>query len=138
MSGLQAHFFVGAGWSVVRTGYGRGVSAWIWKKSAARPSGWRVRKGWKSLMSNGKSASSGSCGCTSTGSRSQRWQSATLLDTWAAKIWTSEPVGEAKFFEGRLAGFADGKVRLELKGKEARTVEVPLEAIRKANLVVEF
>jgi len=55
-----------------------------------------------------------------------------------AKIWTSEPVGEAKFFEGRLAGFADGKVRLELKGKEARTVEVPLEAIRKANLVVEF
>ncbi len=55
-----------------------------------------------------------------------------------AKIWTSEPVGEAKFFEGRLAGFADGKVRLELKGKEARMVEVPLEAIRKANLVVEF
>jgi len=55
-----------------------------------------------------------------------------------AKISTSEPVGEAKFFEGRLAGFADGKVRVELKGKEARMVEVPLEAIRKANLVVEF
>ena len=55
-----------------------------------------------------------------------------------AKISTSEPVGEAKFFEGRLAGFAEGKVRVELKGKEARTVEVPLEAIRKANLVVEF
>jgi len=55
-----------------------------------------------------------------------------------AKISTSEPVGEAKFFEGRLAGFADGKVRMELKGKEARVVEVPLEAIRKANLVVEF
>jgi ribosome maturation factor RimP len=55
-----------------------------------------------------------------------------------AKISTSEPVGEAKFFEGRLAGFTNGKVRLELKGKEARTVEVPLEAIRKANLVVEF
>ena len=55
-----------------------------------------------------------------------------------AKISTSEPVGEAKFFEGRLAGFADGKVRVELKGKEVRTVEVPLEAIRKANLVVEF
>ena len=55
-----------------------------------------------------------------------------------AKISTSEPVGEAKFFEGRLAGLADGKVRMELKGKEARTVEVPLEAIRKANLVVEF
>jgi len=55
-----------------------------------------------------------------------------------AKISTSEPVGEAKFFEGRLAGFAEGKVRMELKGKEARTVELPLEAIRKANLVVEF
>ena len=55
-----------------------------------------------------------------------------------AKISTTEPVGEAKFFEGRLAGFADGKVRMELNGKEARTVEVPLEAIRKANLVVEF
>jgi ribosome maturation factor RimP len=55
-----------------------------------------------------------------------------------AKITTSEPIGAAKFFEGRLAGFADGKVRMELKGKEARTVELPLEAIRKANLVVEF
>ncbi len=55
-----------------------------------------------------------------------------------AKITTMEPVGNAKFFEGRLAGFADGKVRMELKGKEARTVELPLEAIRKANLVVEF
>jgi ribosome maturation factor RimP len=55
-----------------------------------------------------------------------------------AKISTSEPVGDAKFFEGQLAGFADGKVRMELKGKEARTVELPLEAIRKANLVVEF
>ncbi len=55
-----------------------------------------------------------------------------------AKISTAEPVGDAKFFEGRLAGFADGKVRLELKGREARVVEVPLEAIRKANLVVEF
>jgi ribosome maturation factor RimP len=55
-----------------------------------------------------------------------------------AKITTSEPIGDAKFFEGRLAGFEDGKVRMELKGKQARTVELPLEAIRKANLVVEF
>lgn len=55
-----------------------------------------------------------------------------------AKISTMEPIGEAKFFEGRLKGFADGKVRMELKGKEARIVEIPLEAIRKANLVVEF
>jgi ribosome maturation factor RimP len=55
-----------------------------------------------------------------------------------AKISTSEPIGDAKFFEGRLAGFADGKVRMELKGKEPRMVEIPLQGIRKANLVVEF
>ena len=55
-----------------------------------------------------------------------------------ATVVTSEPVGETKFFEGRLAGFADGKIRMELKGKVPRTVELPLEAIRKANLVVEF
>jgi ribosome maturation factor RimP len=55
-----------------------------------------------------------------------------------AKITTSEPIGDAKFFEGRLAGFADGKVKMELKGKEPRTVEIPMEGIRKANLVVEF
>jgi ribosome maturation factor RimP len=55
-----------------------------------------------------------------------------------AKISTSEPIGDAKFFEGRLAGFADGKVRMELKGKVPRMVEIPLEGIRKANLVVEF
>ena len=55
-----------------------------------------------------------------------------------AKISTSEPIGETKFFEGRLRGFADGKVRMELKGKDARIVAIPLGAIRKANLVVEF
>ena len=55
-----------------------------------------------------------------------------------AKITTSEPVGDAKFFEGRLAGFSDGNVRITLKGKEARTVEISLLMIRKANLVVEF
>jgi ribosome maturation factor RimP len=55
-----------------------------------------------------------------------------------AKISTTEPVGDARFFEGRLAGFADGKVRVELKGREARVVELPIEGIRKASLVVEF
>jgi ribosome maturation factor RimP len=55
-----------------------------------------------------------------------------------AKISTTEPIGEAKFFEGRLKGFTDGKVRMELKGKEARIVEIPLETIRKANLAIEF
>jgi ribosome maturation factor RimP len=55
-----------------------------------------------------------------------------------AKIVTTEPVGDAKFFEGRLAGVAPGKVRIELQGKQATVVEIPLDAIRKANLVVEF
>ena len=55
-----------------------------------------------------------------------------------AKITTSEPVGEQSFFEGRLKGLADGKVRMELQCKNARVVDVPLETIRKANLVVEW
>jgi ribosome maturation factor RimP len=59
-----------------------------------------------------------------------------------AKISTVEAISDAKFFEGRLAGFTDGKVRVELKGgpkdKETRFVELPIEAIRKANLVVEW
>ena len=55
-----------------------------------------------------------------------------------AKITTSEGIGEQKFFQGRLAGIADGKVRVELEGKNARVVEVPMEMIRKANLVVEW
>jgi ribosome maturation factor RimP len=41
-------------------------------------------------------------------------------------------------FAGRLAGFADGNVRMTLKGKEGRLVEIPLQMVRKANLVVEF
>jgi ribosome maturation factor RimP len=55
-----------------------------------------------------------------------------------AKISTTEPVENEKFFEGRLAGVAEGKVKLELQGKKPRTVEVPLDKIRKAHLVVEF
>ena len=82
----------------------------------------------------------------------------------AVKVWTEEPVDEMKFFEGRLAGVVDDrvagsvladpginrvpgpvptdpgikKIRLELKSKTPRTVEVPLALIRKAHLVVEF
>jgi ribosome maturation factor RimP len=52
-----------------------------------------------------------------------------------ARISTNEPVENQKFFEGRLAGFADGKVQIEVKG---RVVAVPVGGIRKANLVVEF
>jgi ribosome maturation factor RimP len=56
----------------------------------------------------------------------------------AAKVWTDQPVDEMKFFEGRLAGVVDDRVKMELKGKTARTVAVPLALIRKAHLVVEF
>jgi ribosome maturation factor RimP len=62
----------------------------------------------------------------------------------SAKIWTEEPVDDMKFFEGRLAGVVDDResgaerIRLELRGKTPRTVEVPLALIRKAQLVVEF
>jgi ribosome maturation factor RimP len=52
-----------------------------------------------------------------------------------ARISTMEPVENQKFFEGRLAGIADGKVQIEVKG---RVIALPMEGIRKANLVVEF
>jgi ribosome maturation factor RimP len=52
-----------------------------------------------------------------------------------ARISTMEPVENQKFFEGRLAGVADGKVQIEVKG---RVIALPMEGIRKANLVVEF
>jgi ribosome maturation factor RimP len=52
-----------------------------------------------------------------------------------ARIWSNEPVDNQKFFEGRLAGLTDGKVQIEVKG---RVIAVPMQDIRKANLVVEF
>jgi ribosome maturation factor RimP len=67
-----------------------------------------------------------------------------------AKIWTNEPVaaGEgarpSNYLEGRLAGYADGKVRIELEksskkdGDTKELIELSFENIRKANLVVEF
>ena len=52
-----------------------------------------------------------------------------------AKIWLNEPIENEKYFEGRLAGFSDGMVKLALKKRE---VIVPYTGIRKANLVVEL
>ena len=52
-----------------------------------------------------------------------------------AHIWLNEPLENQKYFEGRLAGFADGRVKLQVKDKE---LALPLDGIRKANLVVEF
>jgi ribosome maturation factor RimP len=58
-----------------------------------------------------------------------------------AKIWTTDSVvpwegaRPVNYLEGRLQGFADGRVRVD-PGKGI--IEVPFESIRKANLVVEF
>ena len=52
-----------------------------------------------------------------------------------ARIYLNEPVENSKSFEGRLAGYADGLVQLDVKG---RIVTLPFAGIRKANLVVEF
>jgi ribosome maturation factor RimP len=52
-----------------------------------------------------------------------------------AKVWLNEPVENQKFFEARLAGYADGIVKLTVRDRE---VDVPYAAIQKANLVVEF
>jgi ribosome maturation factor RimP len=52
-----------------------------------------------------------------------------------ARISTTEPIENQKFFEGRLAGVSDGKVQIEVKG---RVISVPMDGIRKANLVVEI
>ena len=52
-----------------------------------------------------------------------------------AKVWLNEPVGDQRFLEARLAGYADGLVKLSVKDRE---IAVPYAAIQKANLVVEF
>jgi len=52
-----------------------------------------------------------------------------------AKVWLNEPVENQNYLEGRLAGYADGVVKLAVKNRD---VEVPFAGIKKANLVVEM
>jgi ribosome maturation factor RimP len=52
-----------------------------------------------------------------------------------ARISLREPLEGQAFFEGRLVGYADGQVRMDVQG---RIIELPLSAIRKAQLVVEL
>ena len=52
-----------------------------------------------------------------------------------AKVWVTEPIENQNFFEGRLAGYADGMVKLSVRDRE---VAVPFSGIKKANLVVEL
>ncbi len=53
-----------------------------------------------------------------------------------ARLVLLEPLGEQKVFEGRLAGFEAGRVRLELG--EGLTTEFELSNISKARLLVEL
>ena len=52
-----------------------------------------------------------------------------------AQIWVNEPVENQKYLEGRLGGYSDGTVKLNVKDRE---IAVPFAGIRKANLVVEI
>jgi len=52
-----------------------------------------------------------------------------------ARISLAEPLEGQTFFEGRLGGYADGRVKMDVQG---RVFELPLAAIRKAQLVVEI
>ncbi|HKV03840.1 MAG TPA: ribosome maturation factor RimP [Candidatus Acidoferrales bacterium] len=52
-----------------------------------------------------------------------------------ANVWLNEPVENQRYFQGRLAGYADGVVKLAVRDRE---ITVPYAGIRKANLVVEL
>jgi ribosome maturation factor RimP len=52
-----------------------------------------------------------------------------------ARISMSEPVEGQSYFEGRLAGTVEGRVKMDVQGK---IIELPLAGIRKAQLVVEL
>ena len=52
-----------------------------------------------------------------------------------AKIWLHEPIEKQAYLEGRLAGYADGMVKVTVRDRE---LAVPYAGIRKANLVVEL
>lgn len=52
-----------------------------------------------------------------------------------AKIKTTEPVEDKKYFEGRLLGVEGESVKLEASG---RTYVIPFEAIAKASLIHRF
>jgi ribosome maturation factor RimP len=52
-----------------------------------------------------------------------------------AKVWVTEPIENQNYFEGRLAGYADGMVKFNVRDRE---LAVPFREIKKANLVVEL
>src|SRR6202030_3287135 len=48
-----------------------------------------------------------------------------------AKIWLNEPIEKQAYLEGRLAGYADGVVKVTVRDRE---LAVPYAGIKKANL----
>jgi len=52
-----------------------------------------------------------------------------------ARLWLNEAIENQKYFEGRLAGYSEGVVKLNVRERE---IAVPFSVIRKANLVVEI
>jgi len=52
-----------------------------------------------------------------------------------ARLWLNEAIDNQKYFEGRLAGYSEGVVKLNVRERE---IAVPFPVIRKANLVVEI
>jgi len=52
-----------------------------------------------------------------------------------AKIWLNEPIEKQAYLEGRLAGYADGVVKVTVHDRE---LALPYAGIKKANLVVEL
>jgi ribosome maturation factor RimP len=52
-----------------------------------------------------------------------------------ARVTLNEPVEGKSNFEGRLAGYSEGRVKMEVNGQ---VVELPLQRIKKAQLVVEL
>jgi ribosome maturation factor RimP len=53
-----------------------------------------------------------------------------------AKLVLRRPVANSKRVEGKLAGFADGQIRIELK--QGELLSIPLEQVEKANLKFEW
>jgi ribosome maturation factor RimP len=52
-----------------------------------------------------------------------------------AKIWLNEPIEKQAYLEARLAGYADGIVKVKQQNRE---IDIPYSGIKKANLVVEL
>jgi ribosome maturation factor RimP len=52
-----------------------------------------------------------------------------------AKVTLRDPVENQRHWEGTLAGFTDGVVRLDAAGRE---IQFPFEQIEKANLKFEW